>query len=220
MTALPLTANATDAAVLDAVPCYPVPPSGLSPAIDGLRAERESRGILVGRDGMMLVLRRAWLELDQHISPPPPGYLPYGLAGPDRCKLRCGLVPAQIFEAIDRHFASTAPCEAAAFVTWNETTKAFSLVLPEVLDATTSRLVYRPPVLAPGEHLVIDAHSHGSGSAYFSSTDDADDQHATKIAIVIGGYGTAEKTIAMRLCASGAYIPLPAIPFERPGHVE
>lgn len=220
MTNIALTAGATDAAVLDAAPCYPVPPSGISPAIAVLRAARESRGLLVGRDGLMLVLRRPWLALDQHITAALPVHMPYGEAGADQCTLRCGLIPAYVLKAINDHFARAAPNEAAAFVTWNEKTGAFDLILPDVLEATPTRLVYRPPVLAPGEHLVVDAHSHGFGSAYFSSTDDADDIHATKIAIVLGGYGSDNPSIAMRLCASGAYIPLPALPFERPGHVE
>ena len=109
-----ITNDPTDAAVLSAVPCFPVPPSGVSPAIAALRQARDGHGILVGHDGLMLVLRRAWLALDQHISPPIPIHLPYGSIGANRCALRCGLIPAWIFAAIDEHFAKAAPNEAAA----------------------------------------------------------------------------------------------------------
>lgn len=214
-----ITNDPTDAAVLSAVPCFPVPPSGVSPAIAALRQARDGHGILVGHDGLMLVLRRAWLALDQHISPPIPIHLPYGSIGANRCALRCGLIPAWIFAAIDEHFAKAAPNEAAAFVTWQETTGTFDVVIPDIVEATPSRLVYRPPVLRPGEHLVADLHSHGAGKAFFSTTDDADDAHSTKIAIVLGGYGSGERSIAMRLCAHGAYIAMPVPPFEKPAHV-
>ncbi|KAJ8134833.1 hypothetical protein OY671_011954, partial [Metschnikowia pulcherrima] len=53
-------------------------------------------------------------------------------------------------------------------------------------EATPSRLVYRTPVLPPDWHIVCDIHSHGTGPAFFSTTDDADDAHATKISLVFG----------------------------------
>lgn len=220
MTTPPVTIDPTDTAIIAAVPCYPVPPSGLSPAIDALRSAREGHGILIGHDGVMLIVRRAWLELDQFISPALPVHLPYGSAGPDRCSLRCGLVPGHILEAVNDHFERSAPNEAAAFVTWDENNRTFDLILPDIVEATPSRLVYRPPVLKIGEHLIADIHSHGAGRAFFSSTDDIDDAHSTKIAIVLGGHGTDKHTAAIRLCASGTYIPMPYLPFEKPANVD
>jgi PRTRC genetic system protein A len=75
--------------------------------------------------------------------------------------------------------------------------------------------VYRPPLLPVGTHIVCDIHSHGTGPAFFSATDDLDDAHSTKIAIVIGRldrpYGPV---IEGRLCAAGMFLPLPCLPFE------
>jgi hypothetical protein len=79
-----LTNNATAAAVLAAVPCYPVPPAGGSPAIDALRAARAGHGLAVGRDGVMLILRRPWLALDVPITPPIEAHIPYGSIGPSQ----------------------------------------------------------------------------------------------------------------------------------------
>ncbi len=59
-----LADDPTAAAVLSAVPCYPVPPRGRSPALDALRAARAGHGLAIGNDGVMLILRRAWLALD------------------------------------------------------------------------------------------------------------------------------------------------------------
>lgn len=70
-----LTDDPTDAAVLAAVPCYPVPPSGRSPAIDALRTARGGHGIAIGCDNVMLILRRPWLALDVPITASIAAYL-------------------------------------------------------------------------------------------------------------------------------------------------
>ena len=59
-----LADDPTAAAVLAAVPCYPVPPQGRSPALDALRKASSGHGLAVGSDGVMLVRRRPWLALD------------------------------------------------------------------------------------------------------------------------------------------------------------
>lgn len=210
-----LADDPTAAAVLDAVPCYPVPPSGRSPAIDALRASRVGRGLAVGGDGVMLVLRRPWLALDVPLTPPLAASLPYGQTGGPRADLRCGLIPAVYLTRILDHLAEALPNEAAAFLLWNEETGGFELVRPVIEEATPSRVVYRTPVLAPDWHLVCDVHSHGTGAAFFSATDDADDAHATKIALVFGRLGHVEgPTMASRLCADGLFLPLPRSPFS------
>lgn len=209
----------TAAAVLAQVPCYPVPPSGRSPAIDALRAARVGQGLAVGRDGAMLILRRPWLALDAPMSPPLAGYVPYGSIGPARADLLCGLIPATLLAEILAHLRAALPNEAAAFVLWNEATSAFSIEFPAIDHATPSRLVYRAPVLASGWHLVCDVHSHGSAPAFFSATDNADDAHTTKIAVVFGGLDAPEgPTMAARLCAGGMFLPIPRSPFAGDHH--
>jgi PRTRC genetic system protein A len=211
----PLADNPTAAAVLATVPCFPVPPSGSSAPIDGLRMARAGRGLAIGSDGVMLIVRRPWLALDLPIAPPFSAHLPYGSIGRPRADLRCGLIPREHLNTIVRHFIAALPNEAAAFVVWNEGDQAFSVVFPVIDAATPSRLVYRPPVLAQTCHLICDIHSHGAASAFFSATDDADDVHATKIALVFGGLTGPAPTIAMRLCADGMFLPMPRSPRAR-----
>jgi PRTRC genetic system protein A len=103
--------------------------------------------------------------------------------------MRCGLIPNTILGAIIDHFVAALPIEAAAFILWNETTIGFEVRHPEIEDATRSRLVYPLPVPEPDCHLICDIHSHDTGPAFFSATDDADDAHSTKIAIVFGRLG-------------------------------
>lgn len=209
-----LTDNPTAAAILDAVPCYPVPPQGRSPALEALRAADAGHGLAIGCDGVMLILRRPWLALDIPITPPLPAYLPYGSIGMPRAELRSGFIPHEILDRILAWFRASLPNEAAAFVVWDEQTRALSLLFPEIDEATPSRLVYRTPVLPAGQHIICDAHSHAAGPAFFSATDDADDAHATKIALVLGRLDQPDgPTMVSRLCAGGMFIPLPRSPF-------
>jgi len=204
----------TAAAILAAVPCHPVPPLGSSPAIDALRDASAGHGLAIGRDGVMLILRRPWLEVDALIAPPLAAHVPYGDVGGSRATLRCGVIPRECLDWIVASFVEALPDEAAALVIWNERDRRFTVEFPEIDEATPSRLVYRPPVLGPDRHLVLDAHSHGRGAAFFSGTDDADDVHATKIALVVGRLGHPDGPVmASRLCAGGMFLPLPRSPF-------
>ena len=217
----PLADDLTAAEVLDTAPCLPVPPTGRSPAIDALRAMRAGHGVEVGNDGVMLILRRPWLEVDMPIAAPMAAYLPYGSIGAPRVVLRCGLVPAALRREILAHLCASLPNEAAAFVIWNEATGEFAIYYPAIEQATPSRLVYRTPALSAGWHLVCDVHSHGTAPAFFSATDDADDAHATKIALVFGNLDAPDgPTMATRLCAGGMFLPLPRSPFAGDHHAE
>ena len=214
-----LADDATAAALLAAVPCYPVPPLGGSPALDALRSARSGHGLAVGCDGVMLILRRPWLALDVPITAPLSAYLPYGSIGAPNADLRCGLVPGPIREQVVQHLIAALPNEAAAFVHWSEATGEFAVNFPVIDEATPSRLIYRTPILPPDWHMICDIHSHGRGAAFFSATDDADDVHATKISLVFGRLDTSEGPVmASRLCAGGMFLPLPRSPFSGETH--
>lgn len=208
-----LADDPTALAVLAAVPCFPVPPTGRSPALDELRASRSGHGVAVGRDGVMLILRRPWLELNAPLHPKPDISLPYGSIGDQRANLTCGLVPAEHYDRILEHLREALPNEAAAFVLWNEHSRDFDVVFPEIEDASSSRLVYRPPVFGRGWHVVCDIHSHGRGGAFFSATDNEDDAHSTKISVVFGRLDRPTPSAVARICAAGMFLPLPRIPF-------
>lgn len=215
-----LADDPTAAAVLDAVPCYAMPPAGGSPAIDALRASRTGQGIVVGADGVIMIVRRPWLALDAHIAPTLLGHVPYGMAGDPKAEMRCGLIPHHLLARILQHFHAALPNEAAAFVIWSEVSGMFAIQFPEIDEATPSRLVYRMPVLPPDWHVVCDIHSHGRSAAFFSATDDADDAHATKIAMVFGRIDhPTGPTASARLCAGGMFLPLPRSPFTGENHV-
>ncbi len=207
----------TDMAVLAAVPCYPVQPSGRSAEIDALRTVRAGHGYIVGRDGMMLILKRPWLDFAAVVTSAPICHLPYGSIGEQRMILACGLIPHRMLGEVIQHFEAALPNEAAAFILWKEHTREFSIEYPPIDEASPSRLVYRTPHPGPGVYVICDIHSHGMMPAFFSATDDADDAHSTKIAIVIGRVGHEKgPTHEVRLCAGGMFIPLPRLPFAEP----
>lgn len=214
-----LADDLTADAVLATMPCYPVPPNGRSPALDAVRAARIGHCLAVGRDGVMLIVRRPWLALDVPVTLAIPTYLPYGSNGKGRADLRCGLIPRALFDQILHHFRAALPNEAAAFVIWDEADRTFSLHFPQIDEATPSRLIYRPPVLPTNRHMICDIHSHAQGPAFFSATDNADDAHATKISLVVGRLDHSDgPAIASRLCAGGMFLPLPRSPFSGNDH--
>ena len=145
----PLADDPTAAAVLAAVPCHPVPPSGRSAAIDALRATRNGHGFVIGCDGLMLILRRPWLALDVAVTPSPTAYLPYGEAGKNRADLLCGLIPDQLRAAILDHLRAARPHEAAAFVIWDEAARTCAVDFPTIDEAPSSSATSTPPTGRP-----------------------------------------------------------------------
>ncbi|MFX6743295.1 Mov34/MPN/PAD-1 family protein, partial [Acinetobacter baumannii] len=80
----------------------------------------------------------------------------------------------------------------------------FRLERANEISASPSHLEYRPPVLDDCEHIVVDIHSHGAARAFWSSTDNADDQHHTRLCAVYGSLSrdVATFTSAARICAN------------------
>jgi PRTRC genetic system protein A len=120
-----------------------------------------------------------------------------------------------------RALTSAAQAVSVAFVLWNEHSRDFSIEFPVVDEATPSRLVYRTPHPAPDSHVVVDLHSHGTGAAFFSATDNADDAHSAKIAMVVGCLADPKgPSMVARLCANGMFLPLPRSPFAGDTHAD
>jgi PRTRC genetic system protein A len=70
-----------------------------------------------------------------------------------------------------------------------------------------SHVRYTRPVLGDDEHLVVDLHSHGQLSAFFSTEDDRDDRGEFKIAGVLGNCDRGQCSTAFRFCANGLFLP-------------
>ena len=85
-----------------------------------------------------------------------------------KVELAHGRIPARLFEVGLRWFEDDPDTERFFAVRWDG--RSYRLVVPEQLGTATS-LAYAPPA-----GVVAEFHSHGTSRAFFSKTDDKDEQ--------------------------------------------
>ena len=108
-------------------------------------------------------------------------------------------IPSHIFELGLRWFRAVPDTERFFAVGWDG--DAYRLVVP-AQEGTGSSLIYRPP-----SGVVAEFHSHGSHRAFFSATDDGDEQ-GFRIYGVVGRLDTAQPELTLRLGIYGHFAPL------------
>lgn len=89
--------------------------------------------------------------------------------------------------------------------------EGYSVIAPPVSSASAGHVTYDDADVPEG-HLVIDAHSHGRGAAFFSSTDDLSDLSRTglHVSVVFGRCGAGDRLeVCARVCAGNYLIPIP-----------
>ena len=116
-----------------------------------------------------------------------------------KVSLTHGPIPAQLFELGLCWFQNDPDTERFFAVRWDG--QAYRLVFPEQAGTATS-LAYRPPA-----GVVAEFHSHGSLSAFFSATDDRDEQ-AFRIYGVVGRLDTARPELSLRVGVYGYFAPV------------
>jgi PRTRC genetic system protein A len=169
--------------------------------------------LLVASNGVFLEINRPWIRLVRRLasfdwSTP----VPYGAAA-EQTELLCGSVPAGLVAEFARMARSALPNEVGAWVVWDAITGLFRLVPLHSLSHGPGHLHYERPELRDGEWVVVDCHSHGNGRAYFSGTDDQDDLHDVKFALVLARCH-CQPTIALRLCAKGRFEVASEVPLK------
>jgi len=171
--------------------------------------EPDARGdghrYIVAGNGVFLEVIRAWLHVIVRIGETEIA-LPFGNVT-QTVQFLCGPFPRLLLKDFRQQAEAALPNETAALIIWNKTTGEFRL-LPTAVNATPDRVNYVIPAFGEDEYRVVDIHSHGKLPAYFSSTDDADDRHDVKIAVVIGTVDTEHVSIAARACILGKYLDL------------
>lgn len=198
---------ALDMATYNAAPVVAVPAySEFAPL-----AENGHR-FLLARDGLFLEVRRPWLHIIHQVAAQPAAVrIPYGVVA-SKFEFgfgRLGTALPQMRE-FAAHALTVAPLEAAASLIWNHVTSEWALKYPKTIgEATGGSIQFEQVELSEDESLVVDLHSHGAHSAFFSPTDDADDAGSVKISGVFGSMGEDVKTAAFRLCVLGVYLPIP-----------
>jgi len=205
-------------ALLHAVtPAYCVPVHGAFEQIIG-----HGHRYLVAADGLWLEVRRPWLHLLWPLAnigepvKPAPGFrthhaTPFGRLNP--CvEIAFGKVPQDFIRSFAERGSTSCPNERGAWISWEHGIEGTEprLVWSEPVDTegTPGALHYDRPEHTANLSPCIDLHTHGTAPAFFSPTDDQDDAHDVKIAIVIGNLDQPVPTIAARLCCLGVFIPV------------
>ena len=117
----------------------------------------------------------------------------------EKVELVNGPIPARLFELGLRWFRDAPGTERFFAVRWDG--DAYRPVVPEQ-EGTASSLEYAPP---PG--VVAEFHSHGSSRAFFSATDDRDEQ-GFRIYGVAGLLHTDRPELSLRVGVYGHFAPV------------
>lgn len=163
---------------------------------------------VLASDRVALEVSRPWLHAVCGISGNFKRTTPYGAGLPDGMTLRCGPIPKSLLDQFLDQARTAYPLETAAWIVWSEITLAFSYVPLHIIAATIERVEFERPLLPGGIHLVMDIHSHGQYSAFFSTQDDLDDKDQLCISAVVGKVNDRKPVILARLSMLGAFLPL------------
>ncbi|MEW6342991.1 MAG: PRTRC system protein A [Pseudomonadota bacterium] len=167
--------------------------------------------LVIAANGVFLEIVRPWIRLVRRIAEYRVATaIPYGTYD-EVTERRCGAVAPELIAAFYRQTREALPNETGAWIVWHAETGEFRLVPLTPIEHSPGHLVYERPVLSAEEHLVVDCHSHGASSAYFSRTDNGDDRHDVKFALVLGNCDR-EPSTALRLCAKGVFEKFEQLP--------
>ena len=114
----------------------------------------------------------------------------------EKAELAHGLIPAGLFELGLRWFQDDPDTERLFAVRWDG--EAYRLVVPPQAGSAT-RLAYLPPA-----GMVAEFHSHGGSRAFFSATDDRDEQ-GFRIYGVVGRLDTPLPELSLRVGVYGHF---------------
>ena len=117
----------------------------------------------------------------------------------EKVALSHGPIPANLFDLGLRWFQETPDTERLFAVRWDG--DAYRMVVPPQVG-TETRLAYRPPA-----GVVAEFHSHGSSPAFFSATDDRDEQ-GFRIYGVVGRLDASRPELRLRVGVYGHFAPL------------
>lgn len=159
--------------------------------------------IVMAANGTFLEVRRSWARFVRKVGEVNT-IVPFGKLEESTTYLTTKL-PRELLLEFMQWAREDSHVEIGANIVWNEVTKKFRLVRSGTVHGTKSRLDYKIPDLDPNEQIVIDCHSHSTGRAFFSHTDNEDDAHAVKMAFVVGHCDRPIQSVLMRLCIKGQF---------------
>lgn len=163
--------------------------------------------ILIASNGVWLEMNTAWLYACVQVAPALTVTVPYGHAE-RTIEFKFGKMPKVMVEQFIAYARTRSPNECAAWIVWNERNNAWHLRVLEETSVGRGHVNVNLPILEEGEHLIIDIHSHGELTAFFSSTDNKDDFGAVQVSGVVGNLNNEEVTTVFRLCLGELLLPL------------
>ena len=112
-----------------------------------------------------------------------------------------GKIPLQVFHQIRAFFQKVCEThgqalEAHCYILWNQTDGYHVFVPEQTVSGGTVEFSYSG--LPAGSAIVVDIHSHGSMSAFFSGTDDTNDKNHIYFSGVIGKVNTDKPEVTFR----------------------
>lgn len=165
--------------------------------------------LLIAANGTWLEVRLAWIYIRVLVAPPAAVTVPYGQVEGEMSFIFGKLPRAMVTQFIEVA-RERCPNECAAWAVWNQTTDTVRLLmLDDEISVGHGHVKVNLPELEEDEHMILDLHSHGETGAFFSRTDNKDDQGGCKIAGVVGNLNQECVTTAFRLCANGLFVTLP-----------
>lgn len=201
-----------DQALQRSMPCMAVPRFSTLPALPATGGMR----LLVARSGLYVQVQLDWLDAVvrmQSLPARPP--LPYGDVQ-ESIRFAFGVIPIALLEAFIQAGRAALPNEIAGALIYSRATASLRLVLHEAIEAGPGGVRYRFPPLQTDESLAVDLHTHGHGKAFWSPTDDADDQ-GIKVAGVFGNLHERQHekpSAAFRLVINGLFKSLDEHPWS------
>lgn len=192
-----------DRIIFEHAPAVMVPNHSTLPPMEG-----NGHRYLVAKDGVYLEITRAACYICARIAPTE-APLPFGIIE-EKNVFHFGRLSQHLplFKRFLKEARAALPNEFAAWLVWDEFDKELRYVACKTIDASPGRVHFERPNLDRNESLAIDLHSHGTGSAFFSSTDDVDDAGEVKISGVVGNVDREIPTSAFRICALDVHLDM------------
>lgn len=204
--------NNVDKAIAEVFPLVP------APKMEPLDARVGSgTRFIVGSNGLAREVMLPFLRVVHMVTAFGPHLnLPYGAVEPV-AEMWFEGIPRELIREFKQAAVDALPNEVAGAFIWDECSNDFRFAKRETITANGGYVSYREVKPGPGEHLVVDVHSHAAHPAFFSSTDDKDDKDSMRFSLVLGNVDTPNVTSAFRLNLAGYTFPAS---IDKDGNVE
>ena len=175
-----------------------------APRFGTLPETQNGQRVIVGANGVFVQVKLDWLDCIVRIAdvaPVPP--LPYGTVQ-EHIEFTFGVIPVSLLKAFIDAGRSGLPNEVAGGLIYSRSTGGLRLQVYDVLRTSPDGVESRMPSLQGDESIAIDLHTHAQDRAFWSRTDNRDDQ-GVKVAGVFGNLNRDKPSAAFRLVVNGYY---------------